>query len=79
MLILKKKQGTVWDLSMMRKSHKLTKRTTKTERNDKSIKILSIYNIINFKTIRYKLTASGYINYLIFNCKLMRMVNTTAT
>ena len=37
-----KKQGIVWDLSMMRKSHKLTKRTTKTEKNDKSFKTLNI-------------------------------------
>ena len=61
---------------MMRKSHKLTKRTTKTEKKDKSFKILSTYNIIIFKTIRYKLTASGNIIYAIFNYKLMRMVNT---
>ena len=61
---------------MMRKSHKLTKRTTKTEKNDKSFKILNIYNIINFKTIRYKLTASGNIIYSFFNYKMMRMVNT---
>ena len=61
---------------MMRKSHKLTKRTAKTEKNDKSFKTLSVYNIINFKTIRYKLTASSNITYSIFNYKLMRMVNT---
>ena len=60
----------------MRKSHKLTKRTTKFEKNDNSFKILSICNIINFNTIRYKLTASGNIIYSIFNYKLMRMVNT---
>ena len=75
MLILKK-QGIVCDLSMMRKSHKLTKRTTKTEKTNKSFKILSIYDIIKFKTILYKLTASGNIIYSIFNYKLMRMVNT---
>ena len=33
------------------------------------------YNIIKFKTIRYKLTASGKIIHLIPNYKLMRAVS----
>ena len=33
-----KKQGIVWELSMMRKSHKLTKRTTKTEKKTNPLK-----------------------------------------
>ena len=57
-------QETGWDLSMMRVKYKLIKRATKTEKKEKSSKI---YNITNFKTIRYKLTASGNIIYSIFN------------
>ena len=38
--------------------------------------ILKMYNIINFKTIRYKVTASGIIIQSILNHKLMRLVNT---
>ena len=60
---------------MIRKN-KLTKRTTKTEKNEKSWKILKIYNIINFKTIRYELTASGNLIDSILKYKLMRLVNT---
>ena len=48
-----------WDLYLMKISYNLTKRTTKTEKLEKYFKIF----IINFKTIRYKLTASGNINH----------------
>ena len=34
-----------------------------------------MHNIINFKTIRYKLTASGNIIQPILNYKLMRLVS----
>ena len=61
-------QGIVWDLSMTRISYKLTKRTTKTEKS------LKTYDIINFKTIPYKLTASGNIIHLIVSYKFMRPV-----
>ena len=40
------------DLTVMIASYKLTKRTTKTEKIEKSVKMW----IINFKTVRYKLT-----------------------
>ena len=43
---------------------------TKTEKNEKSFKILKLCNIINFKTIRYKLTAPGNIILSIVNYKL---------
>ena len=56
---------------MMKKSYKLTKRTTKTEKFEKKFKI----QIINFKTIRNKLSALGNIIHLIFNYKLMRPVS----
>ena len=42
----------------MKLSYILTKRKTKTENLEKYLKMC----IINFKTIRYKLTASGNIN-----------------
>ena len=71
MLIFKIKE-IGWNLSMMRVKYKLTKRTKNTKKIEKSSKI---YNITNFKTIRYKLTASGNINYSIFNYKLLRPVN----
>ena len=57
---------------MMRISNKLTKKKTKTEKFKKSLKI---YNIINFETIRYKMTASGNINPRILNYKLLRPVS----
>ena len=38
----------------------------------KIIKTLTMYNIINFNTIRYKLTAPGNIIHLIPNYKLIR-------
>ena len=65
-------QGIGWDLSMMRVKYKLMKRTTTTEKIEKSSKN---YNITNFKTIRYKPTASSNIIQSIFNYKLMRPVN----
>ena len=55
-----KLQGSALDLSMMRQIYKLTIKTTKTEKTETQ-KILKRYNIINFKTIRQKLTASGNI------------------
>ena len=66
-------QGNGRDLSITRISYKMTKRTTKTAKFEKSLKM---YNIINFKTIRYKLTASGKINHLIGIYKFMRTVST---
>ena len=64
------KQENGWDLSLMKVSYNLTKRTTKTEKVEKYFKMF----IINFKTIRYKLTASGNINHSILNYKPMRPV-----
>ena len=54
----------------MKISDNLTKRTTKTENSEKYFKLFSI----NFKTIRYKLTASGNINHSTLNYKPMRPV-----
>ena len=65
-------QGIGLDLSMMSVKYKLMKRTTNAEKTEKSSKI---YNIKNFKTIRYKVTASGNMIHSIFNYKLMRPVN----
>ena len=56
-----------WDLSLMKISYYLTKRTTKTEKLEKYFKMF----IINFKTINYKLTASGDINHSVLNLKPM--------
>ena len=64
-------QGIGWDLSMTRISYKLTKRTTKTEKFEK---ILEMYNIIIYKTIGYKLTASGNITNLTVNYKFMKPI-----
>ena len=63
MLIFKIK-GIGWDLSMMRVKYKLTKRTTNTKKIEKSSKI---YSITTFKTIRYKLTASGKFLFIQFS------------
>ena len=52
-----------WDLSLMKISYNLTKRTTKNEKFEKNFNML----IINFKTIRYKLTASSNIIHSIVN------------
>ena len=46
-----------WDLSLMKISYNFTKRTTKTEKFEKNFNMI----IKNFKTICYKLTASGNI------------------
>ena len=46
-----------WDLSLMKVSYNSTKRTTKTEKFEKNFNMF----IINFQTIRYKLTDSGNI------------------
>ena len=54
----------------MKISYNLTKRTTKSEKFEKYLKIY-----LNFKTIRYELTASGNINHLFFNDKLIRTVS----
>ena len=59
-----------WDFSLMKISYNLKKRTTETEKFEKYFKMY----IINFKTIRYKLTASGNIIHSILNYKLMRPV-----
>ena len=47
------------------------KRTRKTEKIEKSLKILKKCNVINFKTIRGKLNASGNIIFSILIHKLM--------
>ena len=49
----------------------MTKKPTKTEKFEKYLKMY----IINFKTIRYELTASGNISHSILNYKLMRNVS----
>ena len=59
-----------WALLLMRISYNLTKRITKTEKLEKYFKMF----IINFKTIRYNLTASGNLNHSILNYKPMRPV-----
>ena len=65
-------QGIGWDLSMTRISYKLMKRTTKSEKFEKSLKM---YDIINFQTIRYRLTALCKIFHLIVNYKFTRPVS----
>ena len=57
------------------KNYKLTKRTTKNEKKMKNPKKPKMYNIINFKPIRYKVTASCNIIHSILNYKVMRLVN----
>ena len=47
----------------------------KNNKNKKNLKSLKINNIINFKTIRYKLTALGNIIHSILNYRLMRPVS----
>ena len=64
-------QENEWDPSLMKVSYNLTKRTIKTEKFEKDLKMY----IINFKTICYKLTASGNIIHSIQNYKLMRPVS----
>ena len=59
------------DLAGMKISYKLTKTTTKTEKFGKS---LQMCNIINFKTIRYKMTATGNIIHSMLNYKFMRPI-----
>ena len=59
-----------WDLLLMRISYNLTKRITKTEKFEKYFEMF----ITNFKTFRYKLTASGNLNHFIPNEKPMRPV-----
>ena len=54
----------------MKIGYNLTKRTTKPEKLEKYFKMFTI----NFKTIRYKLTASVNINHSILNYKPMRPV-----
>ena len=63
-------QKIEWDLSLMKISYNFTKRTRKTEKLEKFFKMF----IINLKTIRCKLTASGNINHSIANYKPMRPV-----
>ena len=55
----------------MKISYNLTKRTTKFEKFENYLKML----IINFKTIRYVLTALGNIFHSIPNDKPMRLVS----
>ena len=57
---------------MTRTSHKLTNRTTKTEYFEKYSKMRIV---LNFKTIRYKLTALDNIIPLIGYIKFMRPVS----
>ena len=60
---------------MMRINFKSTKKTKK-QKNIKVLKILKKkYNVINFKTIRYKLTALGKIIHSILNYNLLRQVS----
>ena len=59
------------DLSMMKVSYKLTKRRKKT----KNFKIKLEMYIVNFRSTRNKLSASGNINHSIFKYKLMRAVS----
>ena len=54
-MLVFKLHESVWELSMVRISYKLTKRTTKTEKIGKTLKILKKYNFINFTTAPYKL------------------------
>ena len=61
--------GIGWNLSMTRTSYKLTKKTTKTGKIEKYSKM---YNIKCFKTVRYKLTASGNILHLMGNYNFLR-------
>ena len=78
MLIIKI-QGILWDFSMMRLCYKLTKRTTKTEKPEKSLKIVKMNKIVNFKTIRSKLTSSSNIIHSTLINKLMGPVSFFAT
>ena len=66
-MLIFKIQGIQWDLSLMRISYNLTKRTKKAEKIENSLKMFQMYIVINFKTIRYKLTASGKTIHSIFN------------
>ena len=76
-VLIFKKQVIVWDLSMMKKITSWRKEPQKLKKkNEKSWKLLKMYIIINFKTIRCKVTALGNIIHLILNYKLMRLVNT---
>ena len=56
-MLVFKLHESVWELSMVRISYKLTKRTTKTEKIEKPLKIFKIYNFVKLRTARYKLTA----------------------
>ena len=49
----------------MKISYKLTKQSTRTEKISKSLKTLILYNIINFRTIRNKLSGKKFIESLI--------------
>ena len=59
-----------WGLSLMKISYNLTKRATKTE----TFENFNMF-IINFKTIRYKLTASGNIIHSMPNGKPRRTIS----
>ena len=52
-----------WELSLRKISYNLTKRTTKTEKFEKNFNMF----LINFKTIRDKLTALGKIIHSMLN------------
>ena len=52
-------------------SLKIDENNNKTEKNEKSSKLFKMYNIINFKTIRNKLTPSGNITHAFLYYKLM--------
>ena len=60
-----------WELSLKKIIYNLTKRTTKTEEFEKYFEMF----IKNFKTICYKLTASGNIIHSILKYKLMRLIS----
>ena len=70
-----KLQGIVWDLSIMRINYKLTIKATKSEKIEKSLKVFKRYNIINFISIRNKLTALGDPFHSILNYNLMGPVS----
>ena len=63
--------GIRWDLSLMNRSYNLTKRTTKIKTFEKHFEMF----ILNFKTVRYKLNASGNIIHSVLIYKPMRTVS----
>ena len=52
-------------------SLKIDENNNKAEKNEKSLKLFKVYIIINFETIRNKLTPSGNITHAFLEYKLM--------